>query len=237
MEKIKIEGRMYLMNIKIPIDKKEKIIEETHSKLNMTKDEQNYNTQTLIILFFLSAFIGWIWEVILEVIDSGKLVNKGVLIGPYLPIYGFGCLFILLLFSKTKLKNLAHNFFVTFLLVTLTCTILEYCGSVYLETVYGMRWWDYSNIILNFQGRISLITSILFGIAGSFGLYYFAPYINKRLLKISNKVLEIICLILISVFVIDNIYCLKHPNSGEGITTVVIEPETNIDAYNIDNNG
>lgn len=202
-----------------------------HRIKDKIKDAQNpnYNIQTLIIIFFLTAFIGWIWEILLELMNNGRLVNKGTLIGPYLPIYGYGCLFIVVLFTKTKLKNIGNNVPSAFLLITIICTLLEYCTSLYLEKVYGMRWWDYSNNFLNLNGRISLITSLFFGIAGCFGLYFYAPYVNKMLTKIPTKVTKIMCIILVSIFIIDNIYCFKHPNSGEGITTIVIREVTNFE--------
>ncbi|MBR6033786.1 MAG: putative ABC transporter permease [Clostridia bacterium] len=182
---------------------------------------QEYDTKSFIIIFFLSAFIGWVLEVVLELIDNGRFVNRGVLIGPYLPIYGYGCLLVLLTFSKTKLKKVSSNAIATFLLITLFCTILEYCTSIFLETVYGMKWWDYSNNILNFQGRISLITSLFFGIAGCFALYDYAPFINNKIEKIPNKIITAICIILICIYLIDSIYCIKYPNMGEGITIKV----------------
>ena len=53
-----------------------------------------------ILLFFLCAFLGWIWEVILTIIQHGMLVNRGVLHGPWLPIYGFGGLGIAVLLRR-----------------------------------------------------------------------------------------------------------------------------------------
>lgn len=43
-----------------------------------------------ILLFMTCAFLGWIWEVMLHLIQHGQFVNRGVLHGPWLPIYGFG---------------------------------------------------------------------------------------------------------------------------------------------------
>ena len=40
-----------------------------------------------IFLFFIYAFIGWIIEIILTIVMDHKLINRGFLIGPYLPIY------------------------------------------------------------------------------------------------------------------------------------------------------
>lgn len=205
-----------------------KIYDYIKIKINNCKEEK-YSVKSLIIIFFVTAFIGWIWEILLELIINGNLVNKGTLIGPYLPIYGYGCIFTILLFTKTNIKNISNNIIKTFCVIVLIFTALEYFTSLYLEKVYGLRWWDYSNYSLNLNGRISLITSLFLGIAGCYGLYFYAPYINKKIMKISKNLLKIICSILVIIFFIDNVYCFKNPNSGEGITTVVIREINNIE--------
>jgi len=194
-----------------------RILSTIKNKINQAY-MQDYNIETLIIIFFSSSFIGWIWEVINMFAEEGILVNRGILIGPYLPIYGCGCLLILLIFLKTKLKKICKNIFGTFLLTALLCTILEYGTSYYLEIVYGMKWWDYSKYFLNIHGRISFITSMFFGIMGCFCLYIYAPFIKEKVKKIPKKITIVICIILILFFLVDNIYSFKNPNTGNGIT-------------------
>ena len=48
----------------------------------------------MLFLFFVYAFIGWIVEVAFHVLTVGKFINRGFLVGPYCPIYGFGMIFI-----------------------------------------------------------------------------------------------------------------------------------------------
>ena len=50
---------------------------------------KHYNVTTLIILFFLFSFIGWLWEVLLHIVISGTFVNRGTFHGPWLPIYDY----------------------------------------------------------------------------------------------------------------------------------------------------
>ena len=182
---------------------------------------QEYETNLLIIIFFITGFIGWIWEVLLEFLTDGIFVNKGTLIGPYLPIYGFGCLLILLLFTNVKMRKIASNLLLSFVLICVIFTFLEYGTSFYLEKVYGMRWWDYSDYYFNLNGRISLITSILFGIAGCFGLYCYAPFVNKLIKKVHPKTIKAICFILVFIIIVDFVYCFRNPNAGEGITAII----------------
>lgn len=58
--------------------------------------ERSYRLSSLILFFFLFSSLGWIWEVALHFIADGNLVNRGILIGPWLPIYGFGSIFMLI---------------------------------------------------------------------------------------------------------------------------------------------
>ena len=49
--------------------------------------------QKHFIYFMLYAIIGWLYEVFLEVvIYRWGFTNRGVLFGPYCPVYGFGAL-------------------------------------------------------------------------------------------------------------------------------------------------
>ena len=55
--------------------------------------------EKIVLLFFIYAFIGWLWETVYCSIKAKKFVYRGFLIGPYCPIYGFGVLAVLSLIS------------------------------------------------------------------------------------------------------------------------------------------
>lgn len=86
------------------------------------------------IIFLVYALIGWLYEVFLMwfVFEPHKFVNRGVLFGPFLPIYGFGVLFLLLFlykFMKNKhtLENPIYLIISTITLVSfIYITIIEY---------------------------------------------------------------------------------------------------------------
>lgn len=102
------------------------------------------------LIFCIYAFIGWIYEVSWFLIVRHQFVNRGVLFGPFLPVYGFGVLILLLLlkrFMKQKhyLTNKFNLILATFTLVTfIFTTIVEYTTpKIYLVSdymnVYGAR--------------------------------------------------------------------------------------------------
>lgn len=187
-------------------------------KINTCYDKE-YGITSIIIMFFIFAFIGWIWEVLLFLFRDGKLINRGVLHGPWLPIYGFGCTIIIILTRFKKFKNILKNPFATFLLITIICSIIEYATSWYLEKTTGLMYWDYTGIFLNLKGRICFECSIFFGLGGSLCLYVIAPFLESKIQKINLKTKILICVILVTLITIDNIYSTNHPNVGEGITS------------------
>ncbi len=190
-------------------------IKNTRDKITNPKNEYGrlYKITDYILFFFAFSFIGWIWEVCLVLVQTGKMVNRGVLLGPWLPIYGSGGVLILLLLRKMFNKPI-----VTFFSMTILCTVIEYITSWYLEVTKGVRWWDYSNYLLNINGRVCLEGAIVFGIGGCAVVYLLAPKLSKVFNKLSNYILVPICVILTFLFTIDVIYSHYHPNMGEGVT-------------------
>ncbi len=123
-----------------------------------------------VIYFVIYAFIGWIIEVVAKYIETGKLINRGFLIGPICPIYGrAGVLFIFFIYNT-------NNVFLVFLKSVLICSILEYAASFIMEKLFHARWWDYSNSKYNINGRICLNTMIPFGLLCLLIIYVFNPF-------------------------------------------------------------
>lgn len=155
---------------------------------------------TYFMLFFIYAVLGWIIETTLVSIEKRKFVNRGFLIGPYCPIYGFGGLAITIL-----LKNYTKDPIVLFLMAVIICGTLEYFTSYIMEKVFKARWWDYSTKKYNINGRICLETVVPFGILGCLVMYVLNPITFKYLNMISDFMLDIISAICFTIFITDNI--------------------------------
>ena len=86
------------------------------------------------IIFLVYAFIGWLYEVFLLwfIMEPYKFVNRGVLLGPFLPIYGFGVLLLLICLQKfmKKRHTLENPLYLIVSVITvvsfITITIIEY---------------------------------------------------------------------------------------------------------------
>lgn len=153
-----------------------------------------------ILLFFIYSNLGWCMEVLVTLVTKHKLVNRGFLIGPICPIYGYGCLFIILLLNKYLEEPLT-----LFIMALLICSILEYITSYLMEKIYKARWWDYTNKKFNINGRVCLENLIPFGILGTIIMYIVNPFFLKLITKIPNIILYIIVIIFLILYIIDNV--------------------------------
>lgn len=167
-----------------------------------------------VLLFFILAFIGWIWEVVLFFCTEHAFINRGVYRGPYLPIYGVGGLLLCFFLRSLKRKP-----FMAFLLSAAICSVLEYLTSYFLEIKWGLRWWDYSGHFLNLNGRICLAGAVVFGLGGMALISFFLPFYEKMYGRIPKKWRILLCLLLLLIFVADATYCAVLPNTGRGISS------------------
>lgn len=151
-----------------------------------------------LLLFFIYSILGWIIETLYVFIITHKFANRGFLIGPYLPIYGSGCLLLILL-----LKNQINDPIGLFLKAIIICSLLEYTTSYVMEKLFKTRWWDYSNRKFNINGRICLETLIPFGLLGCLVMYIINPFIENNLLTININYIYIITFLLLFIFIID----------------------------------
>ncbi|WP_276881244.1 putative ABC transporter permease [Anaerococcus tetradius] len=109
--------------------------------------------------FFVYAFIGWILEVFYKAMTRGIFVNSGFLNGPYCPVYGFGAIGVLYFLSLVETNNKLLLFFSSMFIATL----VEYLTGFILEKLFHMKWWDYSDKLLNLRGYICLEFSLMWG--------------------------------------------------------------------------
>lgn len=160
----------------------------------------NKNISEIIIIFMIYSFIGYLIEVIGKSIEKKKLVNRGFLCGPWLPIYGIGSLFILFTLLRFEEDPLT-----IFILGTIITSALEYFTSFILEKLFHNKWWDYSHYKYQINGRVCLQNSILFGL-GAILIVYLDPFISNILIRFSNTTLNVIAIVFIILFIIDCIY-------------------------------
>lgn len=165
------------------------------------------------LLFILYSFGGWIVECIWTYFMKRKLENRGFLFGPICPIYGVGSLICVLLIGPLHLSWLLE-----FLLMVVLCDVIEYITSVVLEKIYHVRWWDYTTESkLHLNGRISIETSIGFGVGGIFILHLIQPFFSNLLGLLNLPALLITSSILFIVFVADILLSMIAISNIKGV--------------------
>ena len=127
----------------------------------MTLTLLEYYFLLFFMLFFIASFLGWCMEVTCKLFQFHRFINRGFMIGPYCPIYGFGAAGVTMLLSR-----FTEDPFAVFGLAILICGTLEYVVSVMMEKLFHARWWDYSTKRFNLNGRICANTLIPFGLLG-----------------------------------------------------------------------
>ncbi len=153
--------------------------------------------ETLYILFWLYAILGYLMEVIRIFIKEKKFVNRGFLLGPYCPIYGVGGVLLSLI------NGYKDDPFIVFSVSIVICSFIEYLASYILELIYKVRWWDYSDRFLNVNGRICLTNTIEFGVLGMLIVCYFNPILIDFITSININLRHIISITLLIITTLD----------------------------------
>lgn len=174
---------------------------------------RHYSLPSLAALFFIFAMFGWVWELFFYYVQQGKIINRGVLHGPWLPIYGVGGLIVLIFLFVLRRRPVLH------LIATIVlCGVVEYFGGWALEMFFDKKWWDYSGYFFNIDGRVCAEGLFVFGAAGMAFIYVLAPLLDNMIRKAQQKILIPVEAVLLLCFIIDVIYSAFVPNTGDGIT-------------------
>ncbi len=152
------------------------------------------------LLFAIYSFVGWCMETAFVSIQTKRFINRGFLIGPTCPIYGFGAISILIFLGKY-----ASSPFVLFVMTVFICGILEYGASWVMEVIFKARWWDYSNKKFNINGRICIDNLIAFGVLGLLVVYVINPVLTNWINILTEKTINIFTIILGIVYLADMI--------------------------------
>lgn len=175
--------------------------------MNTQKEPLSRGMEDTFPLFLAGAVTGWMYEVLLNLATAGTFVNRGMLHGPWLPIYGSG--FVLMVQLKKLIGNNTARYFMA---CTAISGVLEYITSWLLESIYHKRWWDYSELPLNLNGRIFVGGLIGFGVAGCLFTDLAIHIIEKKYKAIPLRIRKGFEIIGAVAFFLDMLVSLFFPN-------------------------
>ncbi len=155
--------------------------------------------------FLLYCFLGWVYESIwCDVIYHRRgFLNRGVLFGPWLPIYGVGFFIIRGIFTLIRVKKPLP----VFVFGGLIATLAELAGSYIMDAAVGGYTWDYSGYFLNFKGRIALVPSLMFGLLICGALCLIHPAVQRLQQKYSDRKAHNIGFLIIAVLFLVDLVC------------------------------
>ncbi len=146
----------------------------------------------ILAYFIIYSFIGYVIETLYGMATKGVWESRqSFLYGPFCGIYGLGAV-VMIIFLQYFNQNNNRLFIGGFIIGS----IVEYIVSWYGEIVLHVKWWDYSNMPLNINGRICVFFSIFWGLLAIYLMSYVNPKIDKLIdfikSKISQKGLKIL---------------------------------------------
>ena len=158
-------------------------------------------------MFLFGSFIGFVFENFLKLIFPS--LNSGLLYGPWVPVYGFGIVIIILIerfvFNRIKV-NKFWKVIIMLLLIMIVVTGLEYLGGVLIKKFFDKTLWDYSNLKFNIGKYIALEVTLIWGVLSLIFVYIIKPFLEKFI----NKIPRLVSILVFGLMLIDFIItCLE----------------------------
>lgn len=157
----------------------------------------------ILAYFIIYSFLGYVIETIFGIVTKGVWESRqSFLYGPFCAIYGLGaCIMIIFLYRYGKKYN------ALFLGGFIIGSVIEYLVSWIGEMILGVKWWDYSDMPLNINGRVCVYFSLFWGFLSIYLMASLNPKIDKLInwikSKFTQKTLKILLIMVIIFLLID----------------------------------
>ena len=149
--------------------------------------------------FVIYSFLGFIVETIFGILTKGVVESrKSCLFGPFCCIYGLGAAIMIPGLQKFKKSNWG-----IFIAGAIEGSVIEYIISWIGEIIFKIKWWDYSNMPFNINGRITLTFSIFWGLLALVLMRFINPYIERGINKLPKKWFDILTISLTIFLILD----------------------------------
>lgn len=155
----------------------------------------------LLWLFLIYSFVGWILETIFAITKQRKIINRGLINGPFCTVYGFTGVLI-----TVALKDLSGVWL--FLFSAIYASVIEWVAGKIIEKICHERWWNYENNKFNLGGYISLQTSVFWGVLGFIAVTFTNSLLIDAYKLIPFMVIRIILIVVVVALAADMIFSL-----------------------------
>lgn len=133
----------------------------------------------LVASFVIYSMLGWLVESIYMSICNRELTNRGFMILPFCPIYGFGATI-----GSILLSPLVNDVVLLYVVSAVVATIFEFLVAKLMIGLFDELWWDYNEKPLNYKGIICLESTLAWGLYG-IGI---VKFLNVKVLELINLV-------------------------------------------------
>lgn len=157
-----------------------------------------YTVSQWALFFYLYCFAGWVWESVYVSICKRRLVNRGFLKGPFLPIYGSGAMCILLVTVPVR-----GNIPAMCLVGMAAAAVLEYVTGYVMERLFKVRYWDYTGKFMNVHGYICLASVLCWGVMTLLVVDVIHVRVERLVLSIDVRITDVLVMILTVLFTAD----------------------------------
>lgn len=168
---------------------KKKMKENKKQEKVRTKDKKSVTILgitiwRLIAYFAIYSILGFVIETLFGALTKGVIESrKSFLYGPFCGIYGLGAIVMILFLQYFRKNN-----YTLFLGGFLVGSVVEYVVSLVGELIFHVKWWDYSSVPLNINGRVCVFFSLFWGILAIYLMTHVNPKVDNLIEKIKEKV-------------------------------------------------
>lgn len=164
------------------------------------------------LAIWLISFLAWVMETVYCSALAGQLVDRGLLILPFCPIYGLTIGVIDWLIGTPleggimigKIQPGTKRFILYFILAILIPTIAEFLTGLFFDGLLGVRLWYYEEQPFNLMGYVCLQVSLLWGTLLTAFMLVVYPFVRKIVSLVPHKTANIIAIVT-SALVISNL--------------------------------
>ena len=187
--------------------------EETVVKKDIPKEAQNLDVKTnkknqkkwhiedpdvkitfkrILAYFIIYSFLGFIVETIFGMLTKGVIESRrSCFYGPFCCIYGLGAAIMI-----PGLQKFKHSNWTLFIAGAIEGSAVEYVVSLIGELIFQIKWWDYSNMPFNINGRICILFTVFWGVLALGLMRLINPYIERMIDSIPKKIFNFLTIFL-----------------------------------------
>jgi uncharacterized membrane protein len=158
----------------------------------------SYNIFQWMLFFYIYSVFGWIFESTYVSLKSKHFVNRGFLKGPMIPIYGEGA--IMMVIATTPVRG---NIVLECIMGMIGATVLEYVVGALMESLFKVKYWDYSNQPFSIKGYICLSSTVCWGVLSVLLAEVIHIPIEGVVLSLEPIVLIALVVVITLIFIID----------------------------------